>query len=203
MSEMVDAEHAEFRALARSLSAQEWEAASLCEGWTVRDVVVHVADHVHRTSGDAVRAFVRGGMSPTRAAQRTVERERSRSVEHLLSWLDAPVRSPAPVQLAELLVHQQDIRRAVGRARDIPTERVNACLDFTLSRGGSLAVAGARRRASGITLSTTDTGWSYGANGPAVFGPAEAVLLAVNGRADALRDLSGDGIPSLATRDRP
>lgn len=38
-----DAEHAEFVALARGLTDEQWSSPSLCEGWSVLDTVVHVA----------------------------------------------------------------------------------------------------------------------------------------------------------------
>ncbi len=201
VAEMVAAEHADLCALAQSLGAVQWEAPTLCDGWTVRDVMIHLADHVHRTGGEAFRATVRGGLSPTKSARLTVERHRDRSTADLLSWLGTPVRSPSPVQLAELVIHQQDVRRPLGLDREIPEDRVVACLDFALSRTGNVAVAGARRRAAGIRLTATDTPWSWGA-GPEVRGPAEALLMAVNGRPEAVKDLSGDGIATLAERCR-
>ena len=35
-----EGEQADFVELAGSLTAEQWAAASLCEGWTVRDAVV-------------------------------------------------------------------------------------------------------------------------------------------------------------------
>lgn len=60
-------------------------------------------------------------------------------------------------------------------------------------------VAGARKRGRGLKLSAPDIEWSSG-NGPKVQGPAEAILLALNGRASALSDLTGDGVADLAKR---
>ena len=37
-----DEENADFSALLHDLRAEEWERASLCEGWRVRDVVGHI-----------------------------------------------------------------------------------------------------------------------------------------------------------------
>jgi hypothetical protein len=44
-----------------------------------------------------------------------------------------------------------------------------------------------------------DLDWSSGAD-PEVAGPAEALALAMTGRAVALSDLSGDGVPVLGAR---
>lgn len=196
---MVAAEHAEFCALARELTAEQWQVESLCGRWSVRDVVTHVADHLHRSSGDALRAMVQGRLSPTRSAQLTVEEHRERPVADLLRWLELPVRSPSSVQLAELVIHQQDIRRPLGIEREIPDDRLIACLDFTLTRKGSVAVSGARRRAAGLRLSATDLAWSWG-DGPEVHGTAETMLMAVNGRSEPTNDLRGAGTTLLSKR---
>jgi uncharacterized protein (TIGR03083 family) len=196
---MVTAEHLELCAFARGLSTDEWQVETLCDRWSARDVVIHLADHLHRTTGDALRAMVRGRLSPTRSAQLTVERHRDGQLADLLRWLELPVRSPSSVQLAELVIHQQDLRRPLGLARDIPEDRLIACLDFVLTRKGSIAVSGARRRAAGLRLSATDLAWSRG-DGPEVRGPAEAILMAVNGRSQATNELHGGGTALLMER---
>ena len=48
-------------------------------------------------------------------------------------------------------------------------------------------------------LVATDLDWSYG-RGPEVHGTGEALLMAMAGRSDALRDLTGPGGPKLAAR---
>ena len=37
------AQHAELRTILESLTSEQWEAESLCEGWSVADVVLHLA----------------------------------------------------------------------------------------------------------------------------------------------------------------
>ena len=104
-------------------------------------------------------------------------------------------------QLAELVIHQQDVRRPLGLGRSIPAERLSIVLDFAQTRAGSGADPRVRRgndrRACDCVA--TDTGWAAGA-GPEVRGPGEALLMALNGRGHALGDLEGDGVPVLAGR---
>ena len=197
--EMVADELGDFVHLVGSLTEDQWSQASWCEGWTVRDVVIHVADHVHRSSLDAVRALVAGGLSPAKGAERTVQRRRGLSADELVAWLGAPVREPSLVQLAELMIHQQDVRRPLGITREIPAARLVTCLDFCLSRKGSVAVSNARRRIAGLRLWATDVAWMSGA-GDEVAGPAEALMMAVNGRARATADLTGAGVATLGGR---
>ena len=188
--DLVAGELAELVNLAEALTDEQWRCESLCDGWTVRDVVIHVADHVHRSSLGALRALVRGGLSPTKSAQGTVARHRARSNADLVRWLGAPVRAPSLVQLAELMIHQQDIRQPLGLGREIPPERLTVVLDFCLSRKGSIAVAEARARAAGLHLRATDLAWAWG-DGREVVGPAESLLMAVNGRATWRNDGCG------------
>jgi len=50
-----------------------------------------------------------------------------------------------------------------------------------------------------LRFETTDTGWTTGA-GPAVRGPAEAMIMAMSGRTGAWADLAGDGVELLRHR---
>jgi uncharacterized protein (TIGR03083 family) len=193
------AELTEFVALTRGLTSPQWESASLCEGWSVGDVVIHVANHIHRSSINPIISTARAGFSPERAARIVLEQNRGRSQEDVIEWLDQPLETRSLVQLNEMMIHQQDVRRPLGLVRDIPPDRVTAALAFALSRKGNVAVAGARKRADGLRLVADDVAWSFGA-GDEVHGPAEAILMAVNGRGSASRDLSGDGVSTLSSR---
>ena len=93
------------------------------------------------------------------------------------------------------MIHQQDIRRALGIPRTIPAERLRTALEFSLY---APTIRGAWR-ARGVHLVATDIEWSHG-KGPDVQGPGEALLMAMAGRRDALKDLSGPGKDKLAQR---
>ena len=59
-----------------------------------------------------------------------------------------------------------------------------------------------RRNAAGLRVVATDLDWRHG-DGPEIHGPGEALLMALAGRADAVRDLGGTGLRTLATRVAP
>jgi len=185
-------------ALARALSPDQWELPSLCEGWTVREVVAHMARHIH--PGDWHETIELTGK---RAARR--EREYAQTIDRLIVELAAPapsstrgLTSMALLNTFELVIHQQDVRRPTGLTRRYPDATLQACLDFTTSALGNLGVADSfRRRGRGLRLVATDIGWSTG-NGPEVTGPGEAILVALAGRASALADLGGPGVPIFA-----
>ena len=199
-----EAEHTDFVALARGLTDQQWESPSLCEQWTVRDVVIHTAWHIHRDRSQVPAFLLHTLMSgPTKAAARAAVSEAVRhdaqSPDKLLEWL-ASAGTAGRVNLAELMIHQQDVRRPLGISRTIPEDRLSSILDYCLSRRGSATVVpGSRKRATGLRLNATNMEWSVG-DGPEVRGTGEALLMVINGRASALDDLTGAGVSTLASR---
>ncbi len=197
---MIEAEQVEFGKLLRGLSPEQWEIPSLCAGWSIHDVVLHIAWHTHNRDLQRVGQLLRAKNSEARLHRDAKERP----TEELIERLEAPAVLAGPsnvlTQLTELVIHQQDVRRPLELTREIPAERVAIVLDFVLTRtGGSFALASARRRAKGLRLVADDLEWSAGV-GPEVRGPGEATFMALNGRAAALRALTGDGVPVLAAR---
>ena len=93
------------------------------------------------------------------------------------------------------MIHQQDIRRPLGLPRRIPDERLREALNF--ARTAPLIRGAWRGR--GVYLQATDLDWAAG-YGPRVSGPGEALLMAMAGRAAALADLDGPGLPTFARR---
>ena len=74
------------------------------------------------------------------------------------------------------------------------------CLETCTSVTGNLFVVDRRRRLGhGLRLVATDLSWSKG-DGPEVAGTGEALLMAIAGRAAAIRDLTGPGVAILAER---
>jgi hypothetical protein len=58
---------------------------------------------------------------------------------------------------------------------------------------------GAGRRIRGLRLQATDVDWQRG-SGPEVKGTGEALLMAMTGRREALKELVGPGLATLAER---
>jgi uncharacterized protein (TIGR03083 family) len=197
---MVEAEQADFAALLRGLISEQWAAPSLCKGWSIHDAVIHIAIHAHTTPVERISGLARVGFSE----DRQMEPERARTTDELIEWLASPAklggRFDILTQLSELVIHQQDVRRPLGIVRQIPPERLSVVLDFGIARSGvTWTMAFSRRRSKGLRLVAPDIGWSAG-TGPEVRGPGEAILMALNGRAHAMQDLTGDGTRVLTAR---
>jgi uncharacterized protein (TIGR03083 family) len=189
-----EAEQRDFVDVLRGLTPEQWASPSLCAKWTVREAVMHTAIHTHQTLRESVKA------------NREAIRRRDEPTEVLVDSLAAPLYATSPwelrLQLGELLIHQQDVRRPLGLPRDVPPDHLVAVLHTCLGRGDGLIIGvKARKHARGLTLVATDLDWFWG-TGPAVRGPAEAILMAVAGRSAAVADLTGPGVPTLAARVR-
>lgn len=195
---MLAAERAELVALLRELSEEEWDTPSLCEGWRVREVAGHVLHDTipvptyagivarHRFDVDRVNDSLaaKAAAMPTTHIVDKLEQDHGR----LSRWAPGVV-------LADLVVHQQDIRRPLGRPRTIAEDR----LRFALDHPDPFAYP--RRRTRGLRFVATDLDWSQG-KGPEVRGAGEALALAIAGRPVVLDELTGDGVAELRRRIR-
>jgi len=200
--QMACEERRDFADLLAGLSPQQWEQPSLWERWRVKDVVAHVLSYDELSRWQLGWRFVKGGFWPSRINAIGVAQYATRSAEQLVELMRAciPPRGLASgfggmVALVDGMVHQQDIRRPLGIPRAIPPERMRTVLNYALT---APAVRGARRT-RGVRLVATDLDWSVG-SGREVTGPAEALLMAMAARPDALNQLSGSGKDIVAQR---
>jgi uncharacterized protein (TIGR03083 family) len=196
------AERTDLLELGRSLTAEQWAAPSLCRGWTVLDVVAHVVSFDDLSASGLARRTVRGRAWPDAMNAGGVREYAALGPDGVLDVLERSLRPRGVtalfggrVALTDTVVHQQDVRRPLGLPRRVPAERLAAVLPFAMvappTRGAW--------RTRGLRLVATDLDWSRG-RGPEVAGPGEALLLAACGRADALPELTGAGVPTLARR---
>lgn len=187
------------------LTAAEWAVPSLCDGWTVRHVAAHLLQHVFVGFGRFVLLSVRhrGDTDATvDHIARSIARREPAEIVHLLrehadDRVDPPRVGPwGP--FADTCVHLRDIARPLGRDDDVPSEDWAALLGYLTSpRAAGALVPPART--DGIFLEATDVGERYG-DGLVIRGPAEALGMALTGRAVALADLSGPGVGVLRHR---
>lgn len=201
--DMAEQERIEFGDLLADLSEEEWATPSLCTGWTVRDVVAHAIGYDELGLGGVLGRFVRAGFNLHRTNARMLEETAARGTEQLVALYRKHAR-PAGVltimggriALLDGFIHQQDVRRPLGRPRDIPAERVIRVLEY----GFAAPPIPVKRNAQGLRLVATDLDWTHGDDGPEVRGPGEALLMSLAGRAAALVDLSGEGLLHLTRR---
>ena len=198
---MVHAERAALIDDLEQLDDGQWGEPSLCDGWTVHDVVAHLVDTARTTRLGFVVGLVRARFDFHRQNARGVERERGASpletLERLRRVASRRSTPPAPLdsRLVEEVVHGEDIRRPLGLTRRYPQEAVIRALRLQARTPASFG--GAKELMARIQLTVADADLSIG-DGPEVTGTALSLLLAVSGRRVALDELDGPGVPRLA-----
>ena len=185
-----------------TLTPVQWTRPSLCEGWTVRDVVAHLISYEEVGMLGFIGGFVRHGFKFGSMNESRLEEFGAKTPDELVAYVRAHAKPSGPTAVADArigltdgLIHHQDIRRALDLPRQVPSERLVPVLGFAMIA----PPLPAKRNAQGLSLVATDLDWSYG-SGPEVTGPGEALLMAVCGRADALPELTGAGLATLADR---
>jgi len=202
LSDLAAAERRDLADYLDTLTEQQWEQPSLCPGWTVRDVAGHLPSYDELGWPAVLALFARSGFSLARCNQVGVEHSRRLSTDRLVARLRThavprgiTAMFGSAIALTDGMVHHQDIRRALRHPRTVPEGRLVAALKF-LPRAQALPAPANVRN---LRLVATDVDWSRG-SGPEVNGPGEALLVALTGRRQALADLSGPGLATLAER---
>jgi uncharacterized protein (TIGR03083 family) len=207
---LVHEEREDLLAFFRSLTPTQWETPSLCAGWRIKDVAVHLLLDEPVQSGAAIRILpmlAKQRFSVHRLNAWWVAENRQRTTDSIIASFEEAnmlregflgrILGPA-VALRALVIHHQDMRRPLRLKRIIPANRLLFVLDAILTVKGTISI-GTRARARGLRLRATDVRWSHG-EGPEVRGSGEAIVMALAGRGAALTDLEGNGKAILASR---
>lgn len=132
-----------------SLSPEEWQASTLCEGWTVLDLAAHMVAREDKPLKYIAGTVTSGKIGPE--PQSLLRRVRSRGPQSLLRALRAgpPLiyRLPGPAAIGNLIenwIHNEDLRRGgLNRPRVTPPETQQA-LWSTLHVLGRVMLRGVR-----------------------------------------------------------
>ncbi len=197
--------HDERRALAQDLEGltdAQWATPSLCEGWTVREVLAHMTATNETSMGGFFVKLARHGFSFQKMTRRDIDERTTGSPADALARFKASIpKTTAPpgppvTWLGEAIVHGEDVRRPLGIKRDYPIARLERVLD---SYKRSNLLIGTKSRIKGLTLKATDAGYVTG-SGPEVRGTLLDLVLAGTGRKAALENLEGEGVATLTSR---
>jgi uncharacterized protein (TIGR03083 family) len=206
----IDAQRVRTVNLLQDLTPVEWDHASLCDGWRVRDVAAHLTMQ-QMTLGDGLKALLRhpGSLNHVIHAAAVSDANR-RPTEQLIADIGRMVgsrRHNAGVTVREtlidIIVHGQDIAIPLRRRLDVPTEAAATAATQVWScqasrKGRLLARVFRPVPYHSYRLIATDTEWSVG-DGPEIRGPILAILLLLTGRTAGYTQLAGPG----ARRSRP
>ncbi|TCK21006.1 maleylpyruvate isomerase family mycothiol-dependent enzyme [Pseudonocardia endophytica] len=199
---MAVAERADMAEFLAGLTPEQWDAPTLCEGWSTRDVVAHMYGYEDAGFSGFAARLLRSGLNGDRANAAVVAEQAGVSPPELLAKARSCVRPRGfttlfggRIALTDCMIHQQDVRRPLGLHRDVPADRLTVALDFARTAPPIRA----KPRVAGLRLVATDLGWTAG-DGPSVEGPGEALLMAVAGRRAAVDELTGPGVATLRDR---
>jgi uncharacterized protein (TIGR03083 family) len=200
LMDMAHDERADLAAFLESLTPEEWHAPTLCDRWTVKDVVAHVISYEELTPFGLGMRFAKGLI--IHANEVGVREFAPMSPHELVEFLHRHLHPRGltagfggMIGLVDATVHHQDIRRALGHSRTVPPNRLEKILPLIPSNPR----LGAGWRIRGLRLVATDAAWQHG-SGPEVRGTGEALLMAMTGRKEAAMELTGPGQPTMANR---
>jgi uncharacterized protein (TIGR03083 family) len=179
----IDAERTWMADLLESLSHEDWQHPSLCDGWTVRDVGAHLCfaqTPLRKLLWPALRAGFRYDKLVGDTARRS-----PLTHEEIVATLRTFVGSRRKVAfitelepLIDILVHNQDVARPLGVDHPMPPEAAAAAADRVLSTPPPIR---RWRPPRGVRVVATDTDWSYG-EGEDVHAPMGEILMALTHR---------------------
>ncbi len=197
------AERAAFHAMLADLTEADWEVASLCDGWTVREVATHAHLGATMSVPAALLGLVKARGNFDRFMVTQVAAERSRPTSEIVAvWGGVAHSAKVPPsvkqvdQAIDVFVHHHDIAVPLGRPVPSDPGRLRWMADGLVGTGKPI---GGGARVEGLRLIATDIDWHYG-TGPEVTGPAAAMILAGCGRRALDDHLSGDGLAELQRR---
>ncbi len=137
-NEVWDTIAAERRRLADELSALEpaqWDAQTICDGWTVRHVLAHLVTPFEISTPRFMATMFAKRFKLEKVTVVFADKLVNRPTDELIAALRShatnqwtPPGFGAEVPLGEILVHGQDIRAAIGATHTVPDELVELVL---------------------------------------------------------------------------
>ncbi|GLY16501.1 hypothetical protein Kisp01_35160 [Kineosporia sp. NBRC 101677] len=213
--------------LLESLDEQQWHTQTLCAGWSAQEMAAHLLQP--SITGFAhvflVALRYRGNTDRTidHITRRIARRPRAELVRELRRHADDRLDPPRVGPMGpyvDTCIHLRDLARPLGldvitttnEPTDVGAHQWRLVLDYLASPNPAPALLGVRSL-DGLTLHATDLDHTWRPDGQkstqksgqesgreVVEGPAEALALAVAGRAAALDDLTGPGAQTLRRR---
>jgi uncharacterized protein (TIGR03083 family) len=205
----IAAERVGMAELLDTLSAAQLATPSLCGEWTVRQTGAHLLMAITVSLPRFVTALVRARGNFDVANDRVTRAFAERPVAEISAGLRAQARNAfhppgfgLEAQMAEQVLHGQDIRRPLGLELDFSEDALCTVLDMLASPKAERGFVPKRLRLrDGLRFEASDLDWTFGPGDAAlVRGPAASVAYAMTGRTASLGELTGAGVAELTVR---
>jgi uncharacterized protein (TIGR03083 family) len=192
--EAVAGERAELAEVLAGLGEDEWDKATLCAGWRVRELVAHITLPYRLSVPRFLAGMVRAGGKFNRYADRQARQDAvdltpAQLVECLRQNVNHPWKPPGDGYegaLSHDVIHGLDLTVALGIDRQVPAERLRIVFDAMRPRHAKYFGVDL----TGVQLQATDLSWTYGTGTP-LTGTAQDLLLVISGRSLPPNHLSG------------
>jgi uncharacterized protein (TIGR03083 family) len=200
----IKADREAFANYLEGLSTEEWDRSSLCDGWTVKGVAIHLLVTPTMSKGQVFRSFLGSGFNLDKMSAKLIaQKSPVMSADQIVAITrqsagseNAPPGLKPLGVLGEILVHTTDVADAVGKPLDLPVEHYVTGLEYMKD---VQPVLGCKKRVAGLTLKASDADWTTG-DGPLVQGDAKHLLSAMAGRRSSMDALTGDGVDVMRSR---
>lgn len=198
----IHAERARLGVALDQLDSRQWGAPTLCDSWSVEEVVAHLTAAANTGTGAWLRSIVRARFNAARHNDRLMHRHRgdnaldTLSRYHRATWLTVAPSGDLPAFLGEAVVHGQDIARPLGLSLDPDPDSVVEVARFFASKDFAVNSATLVKE---LHLAADDADFSVG-EGPTVRGNVLDLVMAMAGRRQALASLAGPGVEALHLR---
>jgi uncharacterized protein (TIGR03083 family) len=205
MMDLIAAGRRELADLLGGLSATQWQAPSLCAGWTVANVVAHLTMPLRISEREFALGMQQAGGRFTEFSDAVASRDSHLPQTELVSALrdnaDHPWNPPGgglAGALSHDTIHGLDITWPLSIKYPIADEAMTIVLDLIIGQG-SRSLFGVDL--DGIQLQATDLDWSSGIGAP-LEGQSRDLLLLVAGRRIAHDLFRGPGAQRLGEANR-
>jgi uncharacterized protein (TIGR03083 family) len=188
-----------------ALDPEEWNAPSMCGGWSVHLVAAHLNVPWSVSLPKILLAVARarsldGGFDRV-ARDVAVRLDPAACIAGLRDHADSrftPPGSGSEAPLTDVLVHGADMLQPLGRSVEIAPDALRTSLTW-LAQGRAKGFV-PKGRVDGLVFEATDIDLKCGNGSSVVRGATLALCSSLCGRAPMLTQLSGNGVEVLSNR---
>jgi uncharacterized protein (TIGR03083 family) len=198
----IAAERRQFSHTLEGLPHQDWETASLCTGWRVREVVAHMTMPLRLSTPQFIAEMLRSRGNFARMADRVARHDAQDPVSTLLDRWRAnentrwkPPGGGFQGALTHDIVHGLDITIPLGIKHPVSDANLLTVLDHATS---PLSQKHFRLDLTGIRLQAKDLDWAFG-DGEPLHGGAHQLLMVLMNRRLPVGTLTGQASARFTT----
>jgi uncharacterized protein (TIGR03083 family) len=179
----IDEQRADLADFLDTLTAEQWETPSLCPGWTVRQVAVHITQSTTnwgRMTFELVRSGFRFNAVTLRMARddRRTPPQVTAALRAMVGGRRRPPGTATADPLMDVLIHGQDIAVPLGVRRTMPIPAAVVAAERVWKMGFPF---NARKRFANVAFTATDADFSVG-SGEEIRAPIQDILMTLSGR---------------------